>query len=147
MLWMKCRAMTSSGWPSFSYMARKNSGSMITIIPIAARLKFPALLSRKKDGTPMSAPAPKQTSCRFVRPKNTLVFTRVRSRGTEIYEANPFDLLSRRQRDCRRYPLVGGQYALCDAAGLEQREHQQDGVAHHAPDAPDDVVGESDGLH
>ena len=57
------------------------------IIPIAARLKLPVLLSRKKDGIPISAAAPKQMSCRLVRPKNTFVFTRVRSRGTEIYEA------------------------------------------------------------
>jgi len=56
----------------------------MTIIHIAARLKLPMLLIAKKDGTPTSAAAPKQMSCRFVRPKNTLVFTRVRSRGTEI---------------------------------------------------------------
>ena len=54
---------------------------------MTARLVLPVLLMRKKAGTPMSAAAPKQTSCRFVRPKNALVFTRVRSRGMEIYAA------------------------------------------------------------
>lgn len=53
-------------------------------MPKAARLRLPQLLSKKKDGTPMSAAAPKHKSCRFVKPKKTLVFTRVRSRGTEI---------------------------------------------------------------
>ena len=68
-------------------MARKNSGSMRTIIPMTARLVLPERFIRKNAGTPMSAAAPKQTSCRFVSPKNTLDFTRVRSRGMEIYAA------------------------------------------------------------
>lgn len=85
--WMKCRATVSSGWPSFSYMARKNSGRQRQIIPMTARLVLPERFIRKNAGTPMSAAAPKQTSCRFVSPKNTLDFTRVRSRGTEIYAA------------------------------------------------------------
>ena len=85
--WMKCRATASSGWPSFSYMARKNSGRQRQIIPMTARLVLPERFIRKNAGTPVSAAAPKQTSCRFVSPKNTLVFTRVRSRGMEIYAA------------------------------------------------------------
>lgn len=63
-------------------------GNMIIIMPIAAKDTLPVCFSRKKAGTPTSAPAPKQRSCRFVRLKNTLGFTRVRSRGTEIYAAN-----------------------------------------------------------
>ena len=36
------------------------------IMPNAARLTLPKDLSKKKNGTPISAAAPKQTSCRFV---------------------------------------------------------------------------------
>ena len=68
-------------------MARRNNGIMMMIIAIAARLMFPSFLSKKKDGTPISAAAPKQISCRFVRLNNTFDLTRVRSRGTEIYAA------------------------------------------------------------
>ena len=57
------------------------------IMPMTARLVLPERRIRKNAGTPMSAAAPKHTSCRFVRPKKTLVFTRVRSRGMEIYAA------------------------------------------------------------
>ena len=85
--WMKCRATVSRGCPSFSYMARKNSGRQRQIIPMTARLVLPERFIRKNAGTPMSAAAPKQASCRFVSPKNTLDFTRVRSRGIEIYAA------------------------------------------------------------
>ena len=60
---------------------------MRQIIPMTARLVLPERFIRKNAGTPMSAAAPKQTSCRFVSPKNTLDFTRVRSRGMEIYAA------------------------------------------------------------
>jgi len=38
----------------------------------------------KKDGTPMSAAREKQISCRLVRLNMTLLFTFVRSLGTEI---------------------------------------------------------------
>jgi hypothetical protein len=40
--------------------------------------------SRKKDGTPMSAAREKQISCRLVRLNMILLFTFVRSLGTEI---------------------------------------------------------------
>ena len=43
-----CFTMTSRGCPSLSYIARKKSGSMMTIMPNAARLTFPNFLSRKK---------------------------------------------------------------------------------------------------
>ena len=82
---IKCCTSTSSGMPSLSYMARKKNGSMIRIIPMEARLMFPVLLIKKKDGTPMSAAIEKQMSCLFVRLKKTFDFTRVRSLGTEIY--------------------------------------------------------------
>ncbi len=62
-------------------------GSMMTIIPIAAKETLPDCFSRKKAGTPTTAPMPKQMSWRFVRLKSTLDLTRDRSRGTEIYAA------------------------------------------------------------
>ena len=76
------RSTTSSGWPLRSYMARRNAGSITTIITIAAALTPMGRLSKKKSGTPMSAPQPKQMSCRFVRLNSTLLFTFVRSFGT-----------------------------------------------------------------
>ena len=56
----------------------------------AARLTFPVALTRKKIGNQMTAPEIKQSNCRFVRLKNTFVFTLVRSRGTGIYAAKQF---------------------------------------------------------
>lgn len=50
-----------------------------------ARLMFPVFRIRKKDGTPMSAAAEKQISCRLVRLKSTFDFTRVKSLGTDTY--------------------------------------------------------------
>ena len=79
---MMFRSSTSSGWPLRSYMARRNAGSMTTIIAMAAALTLPCRLSKKKSGTPRSAPPPKQMSCRFVRLKSTLLFTFDRSLGT-----------------------------------------------------------------
>ena len=79
--------MTSRGCPSRSYIAKRNMGIMMMIMLMAARLVLPMLLMKKKDGTPMSAASPKQMSCLFVRFKNTFVLTRVRSRGTGIYDA------------------------------------------------------------
>ena len=44
---------------------------------------FPSgFLSKKKSGTPTSAPLPKQISCLLVRLNATLVLTRVKSFGT-----------------------------------------------------------------
>ena len=63
---------------------------MTIIMDSAARLTFPVALTRKKLGAPLSAAAPKQSNCRFVRLKNTFVFTLVRSRGTGIYAAKQF---------------------------------------------------------
>lgn len=57
---------------------------MITIIPMTAVLTFTTVLSKKNDGTPMSAAIPKQISCLFVRLNITLLFTFVRSLGTLI---------------------------------------------------------------
>ena len=69
-------------------------GIITTIIPIAAKLIFPVLFRTKKSGTPISAPAPKQSSCLFVRFMNTLVFTLDKSLGTEINAAIGFHLIS-----------------------------------------------------
>ena len=60
---------------------------MMTIIPIAAVLVEAICFIKKNDGTPMSAATLKQISCLFVRLNITLLFTFVRSRGTEIYDA------------------------------------------------------------
>ena len=58
---------------------------MTRIMQMAAVL-LPALpLSRKKSGTPMSAPLPKHRSCRFVKLNMTLVFTAFKSLGTGTY--------------------------------------------------------------
>ena len=57
---------------------------MMRIMPIAASDVLPMRFSRKKDGTPISAPAPKQISWRLVRLKKILDLTFVRSRGTGI---------------------------------------------------------------
>ena len=59
----------------------------MTIIPMAAVLVDAICFIRKNDGTPRSAATVKQTSCLFVRLNITLLFTFVRSRGTEIYDA------------------------------------------------------------
>ena len=48
---------------------------------------------------------------------------------------------------CRRSVLVSGQDALCDASCLEQREHQQHCIAHHAPNTGDNIVREGYRLH
>ncbi len=55
---------------------------MTIIMHIAAVLLPIGTRSRKNSGTPMSAPPPKQISCRLVRLKATLVFTLVKSLGT-----------------------------------------------------------------
>ena len=60
---------------------------MTKIMANAARLTLPVRFTQKKNGTPRSAAAEKQTNCRFVRFRKTFAFTRVRSRGTGIYAA------------------------------------------------------------
>ena len=60
---------------------------MMTIIPMAAGLVEAICFIKKNDGTPMSAATLKQISCLFVRLNINLLFTFVRSRGTEIYDA------------------------------------------------------------
>ena len=55
---------------------------MAIIMHIAAALLPNGTRSRKNRGTPMSAPPPKQISCRLVRLNATLVFTLVKSLGT-----------------------------------------------------------------
>ena len=72
----------SAGIPSFSYIARKNSGSISPImsnaaaeLPIAPRVKMYA-------GIPVTAAAPKQSNWRFVKFRAILVLTLLRSFGT-----------------------------------------------------------------
>lgn len=43
-------------------MPRKKNGIMMRIMQMDAMLVLPSALSKKKDGTPISAPAPKQRS-------------------------------------------------------------------------------------
>ncbi len=76
------RATFSMGWPLRSYMARKKKGSMTSIISSAAVLVPRPVRHKKNSGTPMSAPLPKQMSCRFVRLNATLDLIFVRSLGT-----------------------------------------------------------------
>lgn len=52
--------------------------SAAVVVPVLPR-------SKKKSGTPIRSAAPKQSSCRFVRLKSTLDFTRVKSLGTVTY--------------------------------------------------------------
>lgn len=75
----------SRGWPCFSYIASMKKGSMTSIMHMAATLLPAGPRSKKKSGTPMSAPPPKQTSCLLVKLNATLVFTLVRSLGTGTY--------------------------------------------------------------
>lgn len=100
-------------------------------MPMTARLVFPVRFRRKNAGRPMSAAAPKHTSCRFVSPKNTLVLTRVRSRGTEIYAANGNHL-----------SLMCVQHTPGKPARLEQGEHKKGRVPHNAPEGADNVRSE-----
>ncbi len=55
---------------------------MTSIITIAAAVVPTGPFRRKKTGTPISAPVPKQTSCLLVKLKRTFVFTDARSFGT-----------------------------------------------------------------
>ena len=79
---MMFRSTTSSGCPLRSYTPSRNAGSITTIIVIAAVLVPMGFRSKKKSGTPISAPQPKHMSCRFVSLSSTLLFTLVRSLGT-----------------------------------------------------------------
>ena len=55
---------------------------MTSIIHMAATLFPTGPRSKKKSGTPMSAPLPKQINCLLVRLNATLVLTFVKSLGT-----------------------------------------------------------------
>ena len=66
----------------FFIHGKQKQGSMTKIMQSAAALVLICYLSRKNSGTPISAPPPKQISCRLVRFKKTLLFTAVRSFGT-----------------------------------------------------------------
>ena len=82
---------------------------------------------RKKSGTPISAPPPKQTSCRFVRLNRNLVFTLVRSLGTGTYA-----IISP--------PSVRPKQGFRQTSGLEQREAQQHRVSHASPDSVGNIA-------
>ena len=60
-------------------MASMKKGSMTSIMHMAATLLPAGSRSKKKSGTPISAPLPKQTSCLLVKLNMTLVFTFVSS--------------------------------------------------------------------
>mgnify|MGYP005763834923 FL=1 len=72
----------SRGWPCFSYIASMKKGSMTSIMHMAATLLPAGPRSKKKSGTPMSAPLPKQTSCLLVKLNATFVLTLDKSLGT-----------------------------------------------------------------
>ena len=63
-------------------MANRKKGSITTIMHMAAVLVPTGPLSKKNSGTPMSAPPPKQTSCRLVKLNATLVLILLKSLGT-----------------------------------------------------------------
>ena len=72
----------SRGWPCFSYIASMKKGSMTSIMHMAATLLPAGPRSKKKSGTPLSAPQSKHTICPFVKLNATLVLTFVKSLGT-----------------------------------------------------------------
>ena len=95
---MTFRRITSAGWPSFSYIASKNSGSISPIIRRTAPL-FPKTPRVKMyAGTPIAAAAPKQINWRLVRFSATFVLTIERSLGTFTnairYSPNPGDFFA-----------------------------------------------------
>ena len=108
------------GLTVFSYIPRKNAGSITAIMPRVAAVLPPESRRTKNSGTPMRAAVPKQSSCRFVRLNATFDFTLVRSRGTEIYAAN------------KAPPLMRSENGFCHGTGLEQAETEQNSVAHNA---------------
>ena len=69
------------GCPFFSYMANRKKGSITRIMQSAAVVVPRASLLRKKSGTPITAAAPKQITCRLVSPNRTLLCTLLRSFG------------------------------------------------------------------
>ena len=75
----------SRGWPCFSYIASMKKGSMTSIMHMAATLLPAGPRSKKKSGTPMSAPPEKQMTCRFVRFRISFCLTFVRSFGMGTY--------------------------------------------------------------
>ena len=56
---------------------------MAKIITTAAALVGTLPRRRKKSGKPITSAAPKHTICRFVSPNSTLLFTWVKSLGTD----------------------------------------------------------------
>ena len=58
---------------------------MANTITMAAALVPVLPLSKKKSGTPIRAPLPKQMSCLFVKLNMTLVLTLAKSLGTGTY--------------------------------------------------------------
>ena len=52
------------------------------IMQAEANVTFPVFFTRKNTGSPIQAASEKQISCRFVKLKKILVFTRDRSQGT-----------------------------------------------------------------
>ena len=61
---------------------QQDEGPHTSIIHMAAMLFPVGFLSKKNSGTPISAPAVKQISCRLVRLNMTFVLTFVKSLGT-----------------------------------------------------------------
>ena len=67
--------MISKGWPVLFVHRQKENGSMMMTMHMAAVLVPAGPLSRKKSGTPRSAPPPKQMSCLLVRLTHDLGLT------------------------------------------------------------------------
>ena len=81
LFWIRWPRNTSSGCPFFSYMANRKKGSITRIMHSAAVVVPRLAFAKKKSGTPTSAAAPKQITCRLVSPNKTLLCIRLRSFG------------------------------------------------------------------
>jgi hypothetical protein len=75
------RATFSNGRPSFSYMAKKNAGSIRAIIRNIAPVLPRTERVNRYAGMPMIAAAPKQSNCLLVRLRATFVLILLRSLG------------------------------------------------------------------
>ena len=71
--------------PYFSYMAKRNQGTMIVSMIIEAKLVGIMFLSKKNTGKPVAAAAEKHTACRLVKPITNLVLIADKSFGIGTY--------------------------------------------------------------
>ena len=103
----------SGGFPSFSYMAKKKNGKMMTIITSAETSVGRALCRARYRGNPTHPAAAKHMSCLLVSPSAILVFTWFRSFGV----CTCFIYFSDLRRGCNLCSLTFGSgdrnYSFC----------------------------------